>query len=247
MLVNGTHYRTIWREGQLVRMIDQLTLPFQFKIFDAPDHRATAGAIRDMVTRGAGAIGAAGGFGMAQAGMEAPQSSDGFAAFIDAAAALLKGTRPTAQNLFYAVDRVHAAARAALPDVARARAAACAAADAVADEDVESGVGSVGRPPAGEDLPDLLVGLDVAGLHERRSDRLGEGSDASLDEALHGAEADRRALGVERLGDPPGDRMVVGHPEDQRAPILEQSHGSSATSCWRAERRPPERTVPSRR
>ena len=139
MLVNGTHYRTIWREGQLVRMIDQLTLPFQFKIFDAPDHRATAGAIRDMVTRGAGAIGAAGGFGMAQAGMEAPQSSDGFAAFIDSAAALLKGTRPTAQNLFYAVDRVHAAARAALPDVARARASACAAADAVADEDVESG------------------------------------------------------------------------------------------------------------
>jgi methylthioribose-1-phosphate isomerase len=139
MLVNGTHYRTIWREGQRVRMIDQLKLPFQFDIFDAADHAATAKAIRDMVTRGAGAIGAAGGFGVAQAALAAPGSADGFRVFMDAAAALLKATRPTAQNLFYAVDRVHAAARAALPDVARARAAACAAADAVADEDVEAG------------------------------------------------------------------------------------------------------------
>jgi methylthioribose-1-phosphate isomerase len=148
MLVNGTHFRTIWREGQLVRMIDQLKLPFQFAIFDAPDHTATAKAIRDMVTRGAGAIGAAGGFGVAQAALEAPASADGFRAFMDAAAALLKATRPTAQNLFYAVDRVHAAARAALPDVPRARAAACAAADAVADEDVESGrrIGEAGAP-----------------------------------------------------------------------------------------------------
>ena len=139
MLVNGTHYRTIWREGRVVRMIDQIKLPFQFEIFDSPDHAATAKAIRDMVTRGAGAIGAAGGYGMAQAALEAPSSLDGFRRFIDESAVLLKSTRPTAQNLFYAVDRVAVAARAALPDVSRARLAACAASDAIADEDVEAG------------------------------------------------------------------------------------------------------------
>jgi methylthioribose-1-phosphate isomerase len=139
MLVNGTHYRTIWREGRVVRMIDQIKLPFRFEIFDAPDHLSTAKAIRDMVTRGAGAIGAAGGYGMAQAALEAPASLAGFRDFVEESAVLLKSTRPTAQNLFYAVDRVLAAARPALPDVARAREAACAAADAIADEDVEAG------------------------------------------------------------------------------------------------------------
>ena len=138
MLVNGKHYRTVWREGSAVRMIDQTLLPFRFQVFDSADHRESARAIRDMVTRGAGAIGAAAGFGVAQAALEAPAVST-FRAYMEAAAALLRGSRPTAQNLFYAVDRVMAAALAALPDIAGARAAACAAADALADEDVEAG------------------------------------------------------------------------------------------------------------
>ncbi|MGD0726036.1 MAG: S-methyl-5-thioribose-1-phosphate isomerase [Spirochaetia bacterium] len=148
MLVNGTHYRTVWREGGTVRMIDQILLPFQFAIFDSPDHRVTARAIKDMVTRGAGAIGVAGGFGVAQAAREAPASTQGFRAYMGAAASLLKSTRPTAQNLFYAVDRVLASALGALPDPARAREAACAEADALAEEDVDAGrrIGEAGAP-----------------------------------------------------------------------------------------------------
>jgi methylthioribose-1-phosphate isomerase len=146
MRVNGTHYRTIWREGGTVRMIDQSLLPFRFALFDAPDHTVTARAIRDMVTRGAGAIGSAGGYGVAQAALEAPDSPQGFRAYVDAAAALLKSTRPTAQNLFYAVDRVLAAALRALPGVGEARQAACAAADGNAEEDEEAArqIGAVG-------------------------------------------------------------------------------------------------------
>ncbi len=148
MLVNGTPYRTVWREGGTVRMIDQILLPFQFAIFDSPDHRVTARAIKDMVTRGAGAIGVAGGFGVAQAAREAPASLTEFRAYMDAAASLLKSTRPTAQNLFYAIDRVRAAALGALPDVARAREAACAEADTLAEEDVDAGrrIGEAGAP-----------------------------------------------------------------------------------------------------
>lgn len=139
MLVNGTPYRTVWREGGTVRMIDQILLPFKFAIFDSPDHKVTARAIKDMVTRGAGAIGVAGGFGVAQAAREAPASPPEFSQYLGAAASLLKSTRPTAQNLFYAIDRVLASALGALPDVARAREAACVEADMLAEEDVEAG------------------------------------------------------------------------------------------------------------
>jgi methylthioribose-1-phosphate isomerase len=146
MLVDGTHYRTIWIEGRTVRMIDQLALPFRFEIFDSPDHASTARAIRDMVVRGAGAIGAAGAYGMAQAALEAPSAPQELAAYVQRAAALIKGTRPTAQNLFYAVDRVLVRTSAALPDVPMARAAAVDEAQAIASEDAEAGrrIGEVG-------------------------------------------------------------------------------------------------------
>jgi methylthioribose-1-phosphate isomerase len=138
MLVNGVHYRTIWLEGRSVRMIDQTLLPFRFAIFDSRDHAETARCISDMVVRGAGALGAAGGYGVAQAALEAPE--DGFDAFVEEAVQTLKATRPTARNLFYAVDRVLAAVRHARsaggsPD--EARAAAVAEAEAVAREDTE--------------------------------------------------------------------------------------------------------------
>ncbi|MBE3131471.1 MAG: S-methyl-5-thioribose-1-phosphate isomerase, partial [Acidobacteria bacterium] len=129
-----------------VRMIDQLALPFRFEIFDSPDHASTARAIRDMVVRGAGAIGAAGAYGMGQAALEAPSAPDELAAYVRRAAALVKGTRPTAQNLFSAVDRVLARTLAALPQVAKAREAAVEEALAIASEDAEAGrrIGEIG-------------------------------------------------------------------------------------------------------
>ena len=92
-----------------------------------------------MVVRGAGAIGAAAGYGAAQAALEAPAQAPRFAQYIDEAAALLKATRPTAQNLFYAVDRVTRQTLAALPDVQAARQAAVAEAEAIAAEDADAG------------------------------------------------------------------------------------------------------------
>ena len=67
MKVNGQHYRTVWLEGKTVRMINQPLLPHSFEITDLPTYQDTARAIKDMVVRGAGAIGATAGFGMAQA------------------------------------------------------------------------------------------------------------------------------------------------------------------------------------
>ena len=135
MKVHGKQTRTLWLEGSTVQMIDQRLLPHSFKIVPLPTHRETAVSIRDMWVRGAGAIGATGAYGTAQATLEAPDTLDGFSAYVDAAAETLRCTRPTAQNLFYGINRVLAAARAELPDVSRAREAAVATAEAIADAD----------------------------------------------------------------------------------------------------------------
>lgn len=109
MRVNGKHYRTVWMEGSTVYMIEQNLLPFRFSIFEAKDHLASCHAIRTMVTRGAGAIGATAGFAMAQALLEAP--ADGFWAYVDKARKAIEATRPTARNLFFATQKVYQAAR----------------------------------------------------------------------------------------------------------------------------------------
>lgn len=91
-------------KGRSVYLIDQTLLPFRFRIFKAKNHRETCQAIRTMVVRGAGAIGAAAAFAMAQAFLEAPEV--GFGRFVQQARKRIEGTRPTAQNLFYAVAAV---------------------------------------------------------------------------------------------------------------------------------------------
>jgi methylthioribose-1-phosphate isomerase len=131
--VNGQPFRTVWIEGSTVRMIDQPKLPHSFGIVDLPDHHATARAISTMIVRGAGAIGATGAYGMAQAAAEAPD--DGFHAYIASAADTLAKTRPTAQNLFYGIRTVLEAIESQGSALAQARAAAMAAAQAVADDD----------------------------------------------------------------------------------------------------------------
>jgi len=132
MIVQGKHYRTVWMENGVVRMIDQTLLPHRFEIIDLNDYRQTARAISEMKVRGAGAIGATGAYGMAQCALAAP--ADRFREAMEEGARVIGGTRPTAQNLFFGIDRVSAAA-AAERDVEAARSAATAAARVVADED----------------------------------------------------------------------------------------------------------------
>jgi len=141
MNVNGVHYRTVWMEGAVVKMINQPLIP-RFEIIELPSHRDTAEAIRTMVVRGAGAIGAAAGYGMAQVALEAPDGA-GFMDYIERGAETLRHTRPTAQNLFYAIEKVLAAIRNA-DSVARARRAAVEMAEEMADENAAAGE-AIGR------------------------------------------------------------------------------------------------------
>ncbi len=98
MKVNDKLFKTVWLEDDVVKMINQPILPDRFEIRECKNHAETAEAIKTMIVRGAGAIGATAGYGMAQAFI---QGED-----IEKAAELIKNTRPTAQNLFYAVNKV---------------------------------------------------------------------------------------------------------------------------------------------
>jgi len=127
-------FRTVWMESHIVKMIDQPKLPHKFEIYSSFDHKQTANAIKIMIVRGAPAIGATAGFGMAQACLEAP--STGFDDYVEKAANILKNTRPTAYNLFYAIDRVLKAIEKG-DSVKEKRELAVKEANMIADEDVE--------------------------------------------------------------------------------------------------------------
>jgi len=104
--INGKQedYRTVWMEGREVCMIDQPKLPHRFESYRAGDYRETANAIKNMIVRGAPAIGATAAYGMAQAALEFPSDDRvEFTHSIGEAAELIKSARPTAYDLFHAV------------------------------------------------------------------------------------------------------------------------------------------------
>ncbi|NLT69361.1 MAG: S-methyl-5-thioribose-1-phosphate isomerase [Verrucomicrobiaceae bacterium] len=108
MLVEGTPYRTVWIEadGESVGIIDQRRLPFAFETLTLRTAAEVGVAIRDMLVRGAGCIGAVAAHGMFLAARECHLGGLSGAAFdnrLDALAAELRATRPTAVNLAWAV------------------------------------------------------------------------------------------------------------------------------------------------
>ena len=104
--------RSVEWHNDKVRMIDQRLLPGEFRLVEYDDHRAVAQAISTMVIRGAPAIGAAAGFGMALAAHQSAarqseaQTRDGLLADLRDAGDVLNAARPTAVNLSWAVARL---------------------------------------------------------------------------------------------------------------------------------------------
>jgi len=139
------HYRTVWMNGSVVEMIDQNKLPHSFEILKLKNHKETAEAIRNMNIRGAGAIGGATGYAMAQAFLEAPESGNFYPYILDAVDHI-KSRRPTAQNLFYAVDRVLGCIE-GIKSFKMMKKEAVQIAEAIADEDAASckKIGEYGR------------------------------------------------------------------------------------------------------
>jgi methylthioribose-1-phosphate isomerase len=135
MNYNGTHYRTIWpdpQDPQKICIIDQRKLPHNFIVEKIGTAEEMISAIRDMHVRGAGLIGAAAGFGMYLAALQAPDRS--FDTYMADAARRFDASRPTARNLMWAVERILQMIGKS-PDPDEKRAIAFAVACTIADED----------------------------------------------------------------------------------------------------------------
>lgn len=91
-------------ETGTVYMIDQRLLPGSETILEFTDVESVASAIRDMVVRGAPAIGIAAAFGMALAALNA--DNENLEHRLQQAATILNAARPTAVNLSWAVSRM---------------------------------------------------------------------------------------------------------------------------------------------
>ena len=133
-------YRVLtWCDGT-VEMLDQRSLPHDLIYVTCADYRAVATAIREMVIRGAPAIGVAAAYGMALAALHSPAADlAAVRADLAEAAAVLRASRPTAANLFWAIDRLLACVqRPDLTTVAAVRTAALAEAHAVAEENART-------------------------------------------------------------------------------------------------------------
>ena len=93
MKVGGREQRALWFEDNKVKFIDQRKLPYKIEIYTAKTVNDIAFAIKDMVVRGAPAIGAAAAYGMVFGKDEMHKTLK-----------KLQKTRPTAYDLFYAIN-----------------------------------------------------------------------------------------------------------------------------------------------
>ncbi len=109
-------YPILW-QGDHILLVDQTRLPREYGLVEIRRSADMAEAIQRMIVRGAPAIGVAAAYGMylgakeivAEA-VDVPERQV-FLEKLEAIAGLLRGTRPTAVNLFWAIDRMVALAR----------------------------------------------------------------------------------------------------------------------------------------
>jgi methylthioribose-1-phosphate isomerase len=101
----------LWASDR-VRLIDQNRLPHEVVWVEVTTSDQMAIAIKTMIVRGAPAIGVAAAYGMYLGATEI-QARDraGFLTALEVVAAKLRATRPTAVNLFWAIDQMMATAQ----------------------------------------------------------------------------------------------------------------------------------------
>lgn len=100
-----TEIRPVQWNGEVCVLIDQTVLPHEYRTVAIRTAKEMAAAIRTMIVRGAPAIGVAAAFGMVLGLKEASAAADPLV-HLQEVADLLRRTRPTAVNLFWAIDRM---------------------------------------------------------------------------------------------------------------------------------------------
>jgi len=126
-----------WKDNKVV-MIDQTKLPNKLEFVEYSDYHQIADAIKNLVVRGAPAIGISGAFGMALAVLQSnSQKKDDLIQDLQEAKKTLIETRPTAVNLKWALDKIMDVANQGL-DVSEIKQSVIDTAKKMADEDVQT-------------------------------------------------------------------------------------------------------------
>jgi len=130
--------RTIeWKDGTVV-IVDQTKLPNEEVWVKMTNSDEMASAITEMKLRGAPLIGVAAAYGLALTAFHSKaENRENLMKELEASAEVLRKTRPTAVNLFWAIDRVMKKARETLGTKEALAEAVVAEAQRMADEDVE--------------------------------------------------------------------------------------------------------------
>jgi methylthioribose-1-phosphate isomerase len=187
----STYKSLAWQDGRL-RLLDQRGLPLKLDYLDISDYDGVATAIRDMAVRGAPAIGAAAAFGLALAAYHSSAKTvDGMKADLERAANVLRASRPTAVNLFWAIDRVmdrvHDEPISSIEDLRRVT---LDEANVIADEDVQT------NKAIGMNAMNLIPQDKVTFIHHCNTGAL-----ATIDYGT--------ALGIIRIADEEGKDVFV--------------------------------------
>lgn len=96
-----------YKDG-ILKLIDQTKLPTERVVVDCKTYKDVAKAIVDMIVRGAPVIGVSAAYGIAIGAMAVETGSkDKFFSELGKICDVLRQTRPTAVNLFWAVDRIY--------------------------------------------------------------------------------------------------------------------------------------------
>jgi len=126
-----------WKDNSVV-LIDQTKLPNKLVYVKCKDYREVADAIKKLVVRGAPAIGVTAAFGLALAAQSSKAKTVAeLMTDLDTALKILRATRPTAVNLFWALERVMSKSKKA-KTVAEVKKAVLDEAQKMSKEDIEA-------------------------------------------------------------------------------------------------------------
>jgi len=131
-------YPVVWQDDHVL-LIDQTRLPAEYALVEIKRLEDMVLAIRTMIVRGAPAIGVAAAYGMYLGAREIETTERGsFLRQLEAVAQQLRATRPTAVNLFWAIERMLKTARQTVGSVEYLQTALLNMAQAIAAEDLQT-------------------------------------------------------------------------------------------------------------
>lgn len=131
-------YPVVWQDDQVL-LIDQNRLPDEYDLVQISRCDDMAWAIKHMIVRGAPAIGVAAAYGMYLGAREiTTDDRDQFFLQLEQVAQTLRATRPTAVNLFWAIDRMLKTARQTIGPVEHLKQALLETAQAINADDLRT-------------------------------------------------------------------------------------------------------------